>query len=696
MSTIKDRIVALCPFCEISLQSAAYTWPRMYGNASQNYRPDIDGLRAVAVSAVVVFHAWPKSLKGGFVGVDAFFVISGFLITRIIIEALERGSFSFTDFYSRRVKRIFPALILVLASCYAVGWVALLPDEFEQLGKHIAAGAGFVSNIVLWRESGYFDAESELKPLLHLWSLGIEEQFYIFWPIIIYIVWRLRLRLHMIIGAVFAVSFVANLALVRSEPVATFYCLFTRAWELLCGAALAYSSMRRVALPGSPNTRAWIGVVLLALSMLFIHKGKAFPGGWALLPTAGAALLISAQGAWFNRSVLSNRAVVGIGLISYPLYLWHWPILSFAHTLWGHEPSNPVKVFAIAVAFGLAWMTFILLERPLRGGRNPNHPSPQRLAVGKVSALCSLMLVVGVTGFVTFRQDGYVSRHPEIAVKASIDSWDAVFESLKTATFDCYPEGIRQTAHKYYDTNIIRCRQTVQEEPIQTIALIGDSHAEHLFWGLSKHLPRNENLVYYTYSCLPFLGLKKDGVDDCERMQLALEHILRQPSIHTVVLANFWADRLEGHETVRLGDFNETDAEAVFVNGLRSTVSALVGSGKTVVFAFDVPTLNFNPANCVRPVSFTVRQCAIPLEKVRSDQHKYRELARGVLSMYPNVKQWDPLEEICGAEQCTVMNEGRFLYLDKNHISRYASEHLGKSLAGTIIVSPHHVKNDVR
>ena len=204
------------------------------------YRPDIDGLRAVAVLSVVVYHAFPSWLKGGFVGVDIFFVISGFLISTIIFSSLERDSFSFYDFYSRRIRRIFPALLVVLIACYAFGWSALLADEYKQLGKHIAAGAGFVSNLILWSESGYFDIAAETKPLLHLWSLGIEEQFYIAWPVLLWAAWKKKFNLFTISLALFFVSFGLNLSKYRVDGVADFYSPQTRFWELLAGSLLAY------------------------------------------------------------------------------------------------------------------------------------------------------------------------------------------------------------------------------------------------------------------------------------------------------------------------------------------------------------------------------------------------------------------------------------------------------------------------
>src|SRR3984893_5065831 len=317
------------------------------------YRADIDGLRALAVLSVVGFHAFPKWVKGGFIGVDIFFVISGFLISTIIFANLERNRFSFVEFYSRRVKRIFPALLLVLIASFAFGWFALPPDEYKQLGKHIAAGAGFISNLVLWNESGYFDDAAETKPLLHLWSLGIEEQFYIVWPFLLWFARKRRFTLLLITVTVAGVSFALNIFKIHSDPVATFYSLQTRLWELSLGSILAYlalfnqSALQRIQLQYR-NVQSLCGSALLAVGILLITVERAFPGWWALLPTVGTALVISAGSqAWINRLILSNRVLVWFGLISYPLYLWHRPVLTFAHIVEEDIPSPKIRITAV-------------------------------------------------------------------------------------------------------------------------------------------------------------------------------------------------------------------------------------------------------------------------------------------------------------------------------------------------------------
>ncbi len=305
-----------------------------------DYRPDIDGLRAVAVLAVVSFHAFPQLTPGGFVGVDVFFVISGFLISTIILKAHAQNTFSYARFYARRIRRIFPALMLMLAASLVFGWFALTPNEFAELGRHAAAGTLFVSNLALWREAGYFDHEAQLKPLLHLWSLGIEEQFYLIWPLFLL---RFR-RATAALVAVVVLSFAANVWLVHSKPDATFYMPFTRFWELASGALLAQlalmapngdalGGLRRFA-PFLGDSRALrdalsvAGTLLVLAPVLRLSHTASFPGFWAALPVLGTVALIAAgQRAIINRRLLSAPPMVLIGLISYPLYLWHWPLL---------------------------------------------------------------------------------------------------------------------------------------------------------------------------------------------------------------------------------------------------------------------------------------------------------------------------------------------------------------------------------
>ena len=346
---------------------------------SLNYRSDIDGLRAIAVLGVVIYHAFPKLIPGGFIGVDIFFVISGYLISRILYKGNSDKNFSFWEFYARRIRRLFPALITMLALTMAYGWLILLPDEFRQLGKHVAAGTLFIQNIVFWQESGYFDTAASLKPLLHLWSLAVEEQFYIFFPPILLLIWKKKWSLAVIMGVLLLVSLAGNLWASAHAGTADFFLTPYRAWEFLGGSLLAwwhYDRGDKEEVPPYREALSVSGLMLLGLGMTFIHSGDPYPGWRAILPVLGTLLLIEGGGSsWVNRRILSNPAVVWIGLISYPLYLFHWPALSFVHIVKGdlgreHYPKPVYLLDALIISLMLSVITYYFIEKKIRHNKS--------------------------------------------------------------------------------------------------------------------------------------------------------------------------------------------------------------------------------------------------------------------------------------------------------------------------------------
>lgn len=382
--------------CPDFLEMKSFRFLSLWRPHHPSYRNDIDGLRAIAVLSVVIFHVFPWQLKGGFIGVDIFFVISGFLISGTIAESLSQNNFSFFEFYRRRVWRIFPALFLVLAAALVLGWFVLLASEYAQLGKHIAGGAGFVSNLLFWSEVGYFDNAAEKKPLLHLWSLGVEEQFYMVWPVVLWLAATKKFKLLGISLVVVVMSFVLNIATVQIDRAASFYSPFIRFWELALGSSLALLTHQRKSFLGqhfmaAKNFLSILGAGLIAAGLVLIDKDKQFPGWWALLPAVGATLLIVGHESWLNRFVLSNRLLVWVGLISYPLYLWHWPLLSFARIMETDTPSREIRMAVILLSFLLAWLTVKFLEHPIRFRR---HAQPRVVT----SALVALMAIVGLAG----------------------------------------------------------------------------------------------------------------------------------------------------------------------------------------------------------------------------------------------------------------------------------------------------------
>jgi peptidoglycan/LPS O-acetylase OafA/YrhL len=368
------------------------------------YRADIDGLRAVSILLVVGYHALPWLIPGGFIGVDIFFVISGFLITRIILTQLKAGTFSSMEFYARRIRRIFPALIVVLAVTYLTGWFVLLPDGFSLLGKSTAAGVAFVSNLFQLTQLGYFAPDATENPLLHLWSLGIEEQFYIFWPPLLWVLSGSKRRWFWI-AAIAAASFGVSLMIFFGYKEWSFYSPISRAWELLAGGMVAnryvdHPEYEQQRFAQRDNLLATIGIVAIGGAAIGLNQSSLFPGIWALLPVLGAVLIIVSPNSSVNRILLSNRPMVLIGLISYPLYLWHWPLLSYL-AIARHGVPNFLEIWiAVIAAFVLAGLTFRFVEIPLRRNRNA------------VPGLSFGLVTIGVAGMVTAIASGFGFRFP--------------------------------------------------------------------------------------------------------------------------------------------------------------------------------------------------------------------------------------------------------------------------------------------
>lgn len=386
-----------------------------------NHRIEIDGLRAFAVLSVVIFHGFPTLVPGGFVGVDVFFVISGFLITSHIFEKLGKGTFSFSDFFQRRIRRIFPALLAVMVASLAFGWFILLSDEFRELGLHVVGGAAFISNFIFASEVGYFDTAAELKPMLHLWSLAVEEQFYILWPLAVWIAWKLNFNLLALTLIIFLASFWVNIAWVEVNPVETFFWPFGRFWELLAGSVLAWFVVARrncrsdvgyITSVGwlptklcstfqaneTRNRASMLGLILLFFSVFWIEKNVPFPSYWALLPVFGTILIIyGGAGTGMVRLFLTNRVSVWFGLISYPLYLWHWPVLSFLHIVEDGTPHRDARIAGVILSVILAWLTYSFLEKPIRFGK---YKEPVRTVF-----LSAFMMVFGSTGFWIYKTD---------------------------------------------------------------------------------------------------------------------------------------------------------------------------------------------------------------------------------------------------------------------------------------------------
>lgn len=634
------------------------------------YRPDINGLRAVAVLAVLVFHAFPSLLTGGFVGVDVFFVISGFLITNIIVHNLANDSFSFTDFYVRRIRRIFPALLVVLLACLASGWFTLVAVEFAQLGKHIAAGAGFVSNLILWSESGYFDTDSSTKPLLHLWSLGIEEQFYLVWPLLLYLAWRKKFRLQTATLLILLASFVMNLLASGTDSAAAYYSPLGRFWELLIGALLAFRSgtaTRPLCPLPYANVYAWLGFMMVVASMFIVDKGDAFPGWWAVPPVAGTALLIGAgSGAWLNRRVLSHRSLVWVGLISYPLYLWHWPLLSFAEIVAGTTPAPAYRALCLLIALLLAWLTYALIERPYRA---------RSYSLWQPLMLCVCMACLAALGLNVMSRDGLSFRHEQLSANKPVHAKSAGFTSLGVGIQRGGSDQSCVALDKFTSKKLDSFCHLTGSMPIT--AVIGDSHANHLLYGLqsSANVRLQQALVIGAGGCHPITGQSPD----CDaRSHANLEMIQRFGSIQWVVLsAN--ASWIEAQASTRY------DA---LVEGYLRTALQLQQAGKTVVFVVDTPNFAESPAACahnplpIRNLFKSVNsQCeTLPLAATLP-RDWYRGFVSDLSKRNPGIRFVDAYGLFCNASTCQVLDDGTLIFKDSNHLTDYGSKLVAATLA---------------
>ncbi len=512
-------------------------------NRKISYRSDIDGLRAIAVLSVIAFHIAPAKFRGGFVGVDIFFVISGFLISSIIYKELESGRFSIVEFYVRRIRRIYPALFLVLSCVCVAGWILLMPSDFVVLGKQILGGSTFSANFVLWWQSGYFSPEAALKPLLHLWSLGVEEQYYLIFPLICLAFYRSRSRwiLPTAFLAIAGVSMFLNVAFVSKYSAATYFLPFSRLWELFVGAGLALFLQLNPQAPWeSRQLPKWqhgiglLGLALLVLSVFGIDQFDAFPGWWALLPTIGAALVIVAgQTSLVNRYVLSCKPAVFVGLISYPLYLWHWPILSFMRVAtadWGAKISHIQKGAMIIVAFLLAYLTYRFIELPIR------HRSQREQRRKGALWLLGGVSLTGTFGILVVLMEGFPARLPSAIVALDHDFGHDGSNPWRDGT--CFLR-LDQFAVSFDDS----CVDNEEWRKGQPLVLVwGDSHAADLFPGFRALQDQSKvRLAQYTAStCAPIIGLQIRERPACLSINNAVLDRVRNLKPSIVVLSANW------------------------------------------------------------------------------------------------------------------------------------------------------------
>ncbi|MGE3178208.1 MAG: acyltransferase family protein [Vicinamibacterales bacterium] len=633
-----------------------------------DHRRDIDGLRGIAVLAVLLFHAEVPGFSGGYAGVDVFFVISGYLITDIITRQLDAETFSLAAFYERRARRILPALFVVTGCTLAAGWIALMPADYRDLAGAGAAAIGFVANLYYLDHLRYFAPAAELSPLVHTWSLAVEEQFYIGFPLVVLALtrWCPRRRTS-VMAAAFALSFCGAGATVWRAPADAFYLTHLRAWELLAGSLLALRILE-------PPRRAWVRELtavaagaLILVPVAVYDRDTLFPGAAALAPVLGTAMVIAVRDSRVNRALMA-RPLVFAGLISYSLYLWHWPVLAFLRIWTGTLALSAVATAgALATSCALAAASWALVEQPARHARL-RRPLVFRAAVGVAVVLLGATAVIRATDGVPDRVAADLRR-----VAAGADDFD-------TRRYSCFLGHLPDAE---------RCRIGRGTHPDSL--LWGDSHAAALVPGLDG-MP-GAAVFAGRDSCPPLLGVDTFGRDTCSAFnQRVLDWLdTSGADIRTVMLAARWPLYETGRDVeggrfrqISVTDHSRPDVHAaVFQRGLERTLAALQARGKRIVLFGPVPEMSFNVP---RTFAEQLHLGHEPPEAPTSTRVARR--TAGVRAAFATVRRRFRFELVdvepvfCRTGRCLPVVDGRAVYSDGDHLSVFAArDMLGPFLA---------------
>jgi peptidoglycan/LPS O-acetylase OafA/YrhL len=659
----------------------------MNGMKTIGYRRDIDGLRGIAVLSVVFYHAGVPFFRGGYVGVDVFFVISGYLISALVYRDLMHGAFSLRSFYERRAKRILPALLTVVSVFTCLGILLLAPRELEVLSAQSISALTSTSNIFFWLRTSYFAPHAELKPMLMTWSLGVEEQFYLLFPLLLGWIWGLgRRKLLLSLAALSMVSFTVSIFQVSFYPSASFFLLTSRWWELGLGTILGIHEVSRTEQPDG-KLAIWrrevfgiVGILGVLAGALLYNSTTLFPGAAALLPVVASLMLLSSNGSWVNRNILSLKVLVGVGLISYSLYLWHWPILSLAQYCSGDALAPAPTACLVAFAFVTATFSYFFVEQPFRGMPRTSR-TLRRFALASV--LCS------IPAFALLAGSGWPSRYPAAA-------------------------RIEREAHS---PSIAACTaQDGQSSPVTsggcsfikghpTIAIMGDSHAASLNRYLQSALEsRGWSVDQFTKTSCPPLGLV--APDSAERencvafSQNSLAEVIKDPNVKTVVLAGYWLTLFppfmkQGRYVAEGQQPSAVSVEDSWSNlgaGLNEVAARLEVGGKRVFIVIDSPSLDFNPLLVTLSDAIAPRRALkkllwsddssglIPHAEEPSNR-RLEVLLRQVAASH-HAEVIDLYGALCAGSTCRYALNGRPFFEDPHHLTRLGAEFaLGESAA---------------
>jgi peptidoglycan/LPS O-acetylase OafA/YrhL len=638
------------------------------------YRPDIDGLRAVAVVSVLLYHGKFAGFSGGFVGVDVFFVISGFLISSLILADIERGRFSLSGFFERRIRRIFPALFVVILFCFVASYLIFLPTGFVNVAKAAAASSFFISNFLFEQGFGYFGGPSVQNPLLHTWSLSVEEQFYIVFPITLLLAYRFCGRwVAALMLAAAAISFVVSVKMLAVDPVAAFYLSPSRAWEFLIGYFLAAGLIPKLPNARARDMAAVLGLALICWSVWSYGPPRPFPGVNAIVPVFGAALIIHAGACGPNLigRLLSVRPIVFIGLISYSLYLWHWPLLVFTrHLFIGVDLTSFHVAAVLGLAAVLAILTWKFVEQPFR----KHHRSFGIVGFRKAGFAT---LAVSVTGLAIIQANGFPSRFSDDVLTLARNG-----NALLSLENKCHDLPLSQARAGDF------CTIGADDRGDPSFIVWGDSHAAAFLSTISRVADEGGHTGFYAgrTACPPLLGVERPvrgAQNTCKKFNNSVIAAIRSTeSIDTVILVARWARYADGSRyknepgtTMFIADaisdsVSVEENEATFARGLRRTVYELIAAGMDVTIIGPVPEVGWHvPKSLAMQEYLGVERTIAPTREEFEDRQELVIREMTAMAEIPSVDVVFPHDSLCEEDHCAIRQGSALLYMDDDHLS---------------------------
>jgi peptidoglycan/LPS O-acetylase OafA/YrhL len=658
-------------------------------NLKMAYRPDIDGLRAIAIVSVLLYHTGVRSFSGGFIGVDVFFVISGYLITNMIVKEINADKFSLTGFYERRIRRIFPALFVVLAFTLLVSAYLFNGNNYLNVRQSAIYTTLFTSNFLFWSQTGYFDQPSTLKPLLHTWSLAVEEQFYIFFPLLMLVLSRFyksKIRVVLILAAL--ASFLLSVYSVSHDSSAAFYLTYSRVWELLLGSMLAMEIIPANKSSWLSNALGLTGLVLILASVFLYTQDTPFPGFAAIPPTLGSALIIYAgngERALVNR-ILGLRPIVFIGQISYSLYLWHWPLIVFGRYYVIREPTALDIIFWILLSILISTLSWRFVERPFRTRGFLNKARIFALAGVTV---CLMLLTANFVD---------LNHYLNSAQAADISRQDAEWKKWKRCgvNIDSAPE------------NLTYCKIGLKKQS-PTFLLWGDSHAQAIAPAIDAAASKEKAAGNFIFAdaCPPLLGIDRPKRETCYLFNNDVMNYVRlHPELRTIILDARWAisatgSRYKQEEGISVGlvdiesGSNQTgENAALFDLGLNRTVQELIELGRNVVIISQVPEVGYDvpSANSIAlRTGRNVNDVIAPTLDEYMRRNRVTNASIDSISQKYNIQVIYPSSVLCDKYKCFVAMDGKSLYRDDDHLSSFGAHYISyifEPLFSNISASP--------